>query len=177
MHMAMSLVFLMAATSKKVAASFFSTRRAPRLQELQIPDKMIGAILPGNSQVELKEFDVPEPSYGEVLVQTKASTICGSDMRCVYFKHEGNKQEAYLSGTICGHEPAGVIAKTGPGMRHFNVGDRVIIYHISGCGICRDCRQGFMISCSNDKYRKSYGFQRHGGMAPYVLADEKVGCN
>jgi threonine dehydrogenase-like Zn-dependent dehydrogenase len=30
-----------------------------------------------------------------------------------------------------------------------------------------------MISCTNDKYRKSYGFQRNGGMAPYILAEEK----
>jgi D-arabinose 1-dehydrogenase-like Zn-dependent alcohol dehydrogenase len=56
------------------------------------------------------------------------------------------------------------------------ISDRVIIYHISGCGLCKDCRQGFMISCSNDNYRKSYGFQRNGGMAPFVLAEEKV-CN
>ena len=42
--------------------------------------KMMGAILPGNSTVELKEFDVPTPGYGQVLIKTKAATICGSDM-------------------------------------------------------------------------------------------------
>jgi hypothetical protein len=31
-----------------------------------------------------------------------------------------------------------------------------------------------MISCQDDKYRKSYGFQRNGGMAPFMLTDEKV---
>ena len=41
--------------------------------------KILGAILPGNSTVELKEFDVPKPGHGQVLVKTKASTICGSD--------------------------------------------------------------------------------------------------
>ena len=40
--------------------------------------KMRGAILPGNSTVELREFDVPVPGHGEVLVRTKSSTICGS---------------------------------------------------------------------------------------------------
>ena len=43
--------------------------------------KMVGAVLPGNSTVELKEFEVPEPGFGEVLVATRASTICGSDIR------------------------------------------------------------------------------------------------
>ena len=31
-----------------------------------------------------------------------------------------------------------------------------------------------MISCQDDNYRKSYGFQRNGGMAPFMLTDEKV---
>lgn len=40
--------------------------------------KMTGAVLPGNSTVELREFDIPTPGHGQVLVRTKASTICGS---------------------------------------------------------------------------------------------------
>ena len=40
--------------------------------------KMKGAILPGNSTVELKEFDIPTPGHGEVLIKMKSSTICGS---------------------------------------------------------------------------------------------------
>lgn len=39
--------------------------------------KMIGATLPGNSTVEFKEFDIPKPGHGQVLIQTMASTICG----------------------------------------------------------------------------------------------------
>ena len=46
--------------------------------------KILGAILPGNSTVELKEFDMPKPGHGQVVVKTKASTICGSDIRCIY---------------------------------------------------------------------------------------------
>jgi len=60
----------------------------------------------------------------------------------------------------------------GPGLKRFKKGDRVIIYHISGCGVCYDCRRGYYISCKS-KYRQAYGWQRHGGMAPYILADEK----
>ena len=53
------------------------------LQDLVIK-KMTGATLPGNSTVEFREFDIPEPGYGEVLVATRASTICGSDIRAIY---------------------------------------------------------------------------------------------
>ena len=74
---------------------------------------------------------------------------------------------------IAGHEPSGQIVKTGPGCRRFGVGDRVIVYHISGCGVCNDCRRGYMISCTSEKYRRAYGWQRDGGMAEYLLAEEK----
>ncbi len=135
--------------------------------------KMMGAILPGNSTVELKEFAVPAPGHGEVLVKTKSSTICGSDIRCIYHEHLGKGPEGYQPGMIAGHEPCGQIVETGPGCRRFKENDRVILYHISGCGVCNDCRRGYMISCTSDEYRRAYGWQRNGGMAEYILAEEK----
>ncbi len=133
---------------------------------------MRGAYLPGNSTVEVGEAPVPEPGHGEVLLRMKASTICGSDIRCIYHEHLGKGPEGY-QGVIAGHEPSGQIVKVGPGCRRFSVGDRVIVYHISGCGVCNDCRRGYMISCTSEKYRRAYGWQRDGGMADYLLAEEK----
>jgi threonine dehydrogenase-like Zn-dependent dehydrogenase len=49
----------------------------------------------------------------------------------------------------------------------------VAVYHISGCGVCNDCRRGYMISCTSARYRRAYGWQRDGGMADYLLAEEK----
>jgi threonine dehydrogenase-like Zn-dependent dehydrogenase len=134
---------------------------------------MRGAILPGNSTVELKQFPIPSPGHGEVLIKMKSSTICGSDIRCIYHEHLGKGPEGYQKGMIAGHEPAGQIVECGPGCRRFKTGDRVIIYHISGCGVCNDCRRGYMISCTSEKYRRAYGWQRDGGMAEYMLAEEK----
>ena len=79
-----------------------------------IPPKMTGAILPGNSTVELKQFDVPAPGHGEVLLRTKASTICGSDIRAIYHEHLGKGPEGYQPGMIAGHEPCGQIVAAGP---------------------------------------------------------------
>ncbi len=136
------------------------------------PRTMKGAYLPGNSTVELREVPVPRVGHGEVLLRMKASTICGSDIRCIYHEHLGKGPEGY-QGFIAGHEPAGEIVETGPGCRRFREGDRVIVYHISGCGVCNDCRRGYMISCTSEKYRRAYGWQRDGGMADYLLAEEK----
>jgi len=133
---------------------------------------MKGAVLPGNSTVELRDFEIPAPGHGEVLLKMKASTICGSDIRCIYHQHLGKGPEGYQPGMIAGHEPCGQIVQTGPGCRRFREGDRVIVYHISGCGLCNDCRRGYYISCTSP-YRRAYGWQRHGGMAEYLLAEEK----
>ncbi len=132
---------------------------------------MRGAFLPGDSTVEFRDIPIPKPGHGQVLVATRASTICGSDIRAIYREHLGKGPEGY-QGVVAGHEPAGLVVETGPGCRRFGVGDRVVVYHISGCGVCHDCRMGYMISCSSP-WRAAYGWQRDGGMAPYILAEEK----
>ncbi|MCL2660886.1 MAG: zinc-binding dehydrogenase [Acidobacteriaceae bacterium] len=137
-----------------------------------MPKTMMAAFLPGNSTVEMREVPVPVPGHGEVLLAVKASTICGSDIRAIYREHLGKGPEGY-QGVIAGHEPCGQVVETGPGCRRFQAGDRVIVYHISGCGVCNDCRRGYMISCTSEKYRRAYGWQRDGGMAEYLLAEEK----
>ena len=133
---------------------------------------MRAAFLPGNSTVEMRTVPVPTPGQGEVLLRMKASTICGSDIRAIYHEHLGKGPEGY-QGVIAGHEPCGQIVEAGPGCRRFQAGDRVIVYHISGCGVCNDCRRGYMISCTSTEYRRAYGWQRDGGMAEYMLAEEK----
>jgi threonine dehydrogenase-like Zn-dependent dehydrogenase len=131
---------------------------------------MRGVVLPGNSTVEFKDYPIPEPAYGQVLVRMRASSICGSDIRAIYREHLGKGPEGY-QGVIAGHEPCGQVLKVGPGCRRFNPGDRVVIYHISGCGVCDECQHGYMISCRSDS-RAAYGWQRDGGHAPYLLAEE-----
>ena len=135
-------------------------------------ETMRGVLLPGDRRVEFCEFPIPEPGHGQVLVKMKASSICGSDIRAIYREHLGHGPEAY-QGVIAGHEPCGQIVKVGPGCVRFHEGDRVILYHISGCGVCWDCRNGYMISCTSP-VRAAYGWQRDGGHADYCLAEENT---
>jgi threonine dehydrogenase-like Zn-dependent dehydrogenase len=136
-------------------------------------DQMTGVVLPGNSTVEFRKFAVPDPGPNQVLVRMKASSICGSDIRAIYRAHLGKGPEGYQPGTIAGHEPCGQIVAVGPGCKQFKPGDRVILYHISGCGICDDCKEGYMISC-HSQFRAAYGWQRNGGHAAYLLAEENT---
>src|ERR671938_1569466 len=97
---------------------------------------MTGVVLPGDRRLELREFPVPEPGPGQVLLRMKASALCGSDLRAIYRPSvQGVGPEAY-KGVIAGHEPAGQIVAVGPDVRAYREGDRVVVYHIAGCGLC-----------------------------------------
>ena len=131
---------------------------------------MRGVVLPGGRRVEWREVPVPTPGPRQVLVRVRASSICGSDIRAIYREHLGRGAEAY-QGVIAGHEPAGEVVAIGDGCRRVRPGDRVAIYHIAGCGLCDECRRGYMIGCHGES-RAAYGWQRDGGHAPYLLAEE-----
>jgi threonine dehydrogenase-like Zn-dependent dehydrogenase len=121
--------------------------------------------------VEHVSAPVPEPGHGQVLLAMKASSICGSDLRAIYREHLGTGAEAYR-GVVGGHEPCGDVLAVGPGVGRITVGQRVVVYHISGCGQCEDCARGYQISCTAPE-RAAYGWQRDGGHAELLLAQER----
>jgi 2-desacetyl-2-hydroxyethyl bacteriochlorophyllide A dehydrogenase len=130
-----------------------------------------GAHLPGNRVVDLREVPDPEPGRAQVVVAVQASTICGSDLRAIYREHLGEGPEAY-QGVIGGHEPCGQVVAVGRDVGRIREGDRVVVYHISGCGQCDECRRGYQISCTSPA-RAAYGWQRDGGHAEFLLAEER----
>jgi len=131
---------------------------------------MSGVRLPGDRTVEHVEAEVPTPGHGQVLLRMRASSICGSDIRAIYREHLGTGPEAY-QGVIAGHEPCGEVVEVGPSCRRLRPGDRVVVYHIAGCGQCQECRTGYLIGCTSP-LRAAYGWQRDGGHAEYLLAEE-----
>src|SRR5438309_10118414 len=131
---------------------------------------MHGVFLPGDRSAVVREAADPAPGHGQVVLAMRASTICGSDLRAIYREHLGTGAEAY-QGVVAGHEPCGEVVAIGPGCRRLRVGDRVIVYHIAGCGLCADCRAGYFISCTGAQ-RSAYGWQRDGGHADLLLAEE-----
>jgi threonine dehydrogenase-like Zn-dependent dehydrogenase len=130
-----------------------------------------GVYLPGGRRVDLREVPDPEAGRGQVVVEMRASTICGSDLRAIYREHLGEGPEAYQD-VIGGHEPCGQVVAVGPEVERIRVGDRVVVYHISGCGQCDECRRGYQISCTSPR-RAAYGWQRDGGHADLLLAEER----
>jgi threonine dehydrogenase-like Zn-dependent dehydrogenase len=70
---------------------------------------------------------------------------------------------------ITGHEPYGVIAELGPGAPEaFAIGDRVMVHHYSGCGVCALRAMGYEQRCPQG--RVTYGGGTgHEANADYIL--------
>src|SRR4051812_50084534 len=80
---------------------------------------MRGAVFLGDRKVELKSFPDPTPGPGEVVIQMKASGMCGSDLK-FYRSAPGEAQKALGLGNLTepligGDEPRGGVAPRGPG--------------------------------------------------------------
>jgi threonine dehydrogenase-like Zn-dependent dehydrogenase len=122
---------------------------------------MRGLVFLGDRNVELREFADPRPGAGEVVVAMRASGMCGSDLRPY---HAGQ------STFVTGHEPCGVVAERGPGVTDIQapLGQRVMVHHYWGCGICKHCRIGYSQMCVTGA--RVMGFSANGGNAPYLLA-------
>jgi threonine dehydrogenase-like Zn-dependent dehydrogenase len=133
---------------------------------------MRGAVFLGNRKVEVRSFPDPTPGPGEVVLQMKASGMCGSDLK-FYRSAPGAAQAALGLGDlkepfIGGHEPCGVVAARGPGVseKEAPIGARVMDHHYAGCGICKHCRVGWSQLCRAGI--TVYGVTAHGGHAEYL---------
>ncbi len=133
---------------------------------------MQGAVFLGNRKIEIRKFPDPTPGPGEVVIQMKASGMCGSDLK-FYRSPPGAAQAALgLGGDaepfIAGHEPCGVIAARGPGVaeREAPIDQRVMDHHYSGCGVCKHCRVGWSQLCREGI--TVYGVTANGGHAEYL---------
>jgi threonine dehydrogenase-like Zn-dependent dehydrogenase len=131
---------------------------------------MRGIVFLGNRKLEIQTFPDPAPGPGEVVLQMKASGMCGSDLHP--YRAAGNAAAALGLGAggpvIAGHEPCGVVATVGAGVDPSLVGQRVMNHHYKGCGRCRHCRLGWSQLCR--KGITVYGMTGHGGHAPFMLA-------
>ncbi|MFQ5953700.1 MAG: zinc-binding dehydrogenase [Kiloniellales bacterium] len=136
---------------------------------------MRGVVFVGDRALELREFPDPTPGPGEVVLEIKASGMCGSDLK--FYRGAGAGAGAKALGlgdsdepVIAGHEPCGVVAAVGPGVdaAEAKVGQRVMNHHYKGCGVCEHCRTGWPQLCRQGFV--VYGATAHGAHAPYMKA-------
>ncbi|HEY2531483.1 MAG TPA: zinc-binding dehydrogenase [Xanthobacteraceae bacterium] len=131
---------------------------------------MRGVTFFGDRKLKLAEFPDPTPGPHDVIVEIKASGMCGSDLK--FYRATGSTSSLGLGTArghlIAGHEPCGVVAAIGSavGDRTARVGARVMVHHYSGCGVCQHCLSGWSQMCIDGSI--VYGVTGHGAHAPYM---------
>ncbi|HUH86915.1 MAG TPA: S-(hydroxymethyl)glutathione dehydrogenase/class III alcohol dehydrogenase [Pusillimonas sp.] len=84
--------------------------------------------------LSIEEVELAGPKAGEVLVEIKATGICHTD----YYTLSGADPEG-LFPAILGHEGAGVVLETGPGVSSLKAGDHVVPLYTPECRQCKSC--------------------------------------
>ncbi|MEK9596083.1 MAG: S-(hydroxymethyl)glutathione dehydrogenase/class III alcohol dehydrogenase [Rhodospirillaceae bacterium] len=107
--------------------------------------------------LEVLEVDLDGPRAGEVLVEIKATGICHTDE----FTLSGADPEGIFP-SILGHEGAGVVVETGPGVSSVSVGDHVIPLYTPECRQCEYCLSGKTNLCQAIRETQGQGLMPDG---------------
>jgi D-arabinose 1-dehydrogenase-like Zn-dependent alcohol dehydrogenase len=112
---------------------------------------------------EVVEREVPEPGPAQVRIRVQACGVCHSDA----FTKNG-EWPGIEYPRVPGHEVAGIIDASGPGVSGWNEGQRVGVgWHGGHDGTCSECRRGDFRHC---RTRKIPGISYDGGYQEYMLA-------
>jgi D-arabinose 1-dehydrogenase-like Zn-dependent alcohol dehydrogenase len=126
---------------------------------------------------ELREYPLPDPEPGAILLQVTRANVCGSDL---HFWGGDFDLEAFglPVPTVLGHEVTGRVARLGPGVdtdatgAPLREGDRVVFKYFYPCGRCRDCLRGNAAAClaSQGSIMQDPDFEPHftGGFGDYL---------
>jgi L-iditol 2-dehydrogenase len=122
-----------------------------------IPATMLAAVYRGVNDVRLETVPVPAIGAGELLVRVHTCGVCGTDLKKI-------ASGSHSAPRIFGHETSGVVAAVGAGVRKFEPGDRVVVFHHIPCRNCYYCRHKTFAQCPT--YKKvgcTAGFEPSGG--------------
>jgi alcohol dehydrogenase len=109
---------------------------------------------------QLKNVPDPNPEAHGVVVKVMATGVCRSDWHG-WVGHDADIQPPHVPG----HELAGVVTAVGKDVTKWNMGDRVTVPFVGGCGACPQCTSGNQQVCD---YQFQPGFTNWGSFAEYV---------
>jgi propanol-preferring alcohol dehydrogenase len=113
----------------------------------------------------LREWDVPTPGPGQIVVKIEACGVCHTDLHAAH----GDWPVKPTLPFIPGHEGIGIVSAIGAGVTLVKEGDRVgVPWLYSACGHCEYCLSAWETVCGEAEYG---GYTKNGGFAEYVLAD------
>ncbi|QWZ09843.1 NAD(P)-dependent alcohol dehydrogenase [Nocardioides panacis] len=116
--------------------------------------------------------EVPDPVVSgplDVVIKVGGAGVCRTDLHVM----EGQWAAAMGVGLpyTLGHENAGWVHEVGSAVTNVAVGDTVILHPTPTCGLCRACRAGQDMHCSQSTFP---GLNTDGGMAEYLLTSARA---
>jgi len=127
------------------------------------PPAMRAAVYKGNSSIEVESIATPEIGRNELLIRVEACGICHTDLKKI-------EHNLLAAPRIYGHETAGVVVGVGEGVRDFETGDGVVVFHHVPCKACFYCDRKLYAQCPT--YKKvgvTAGYEpAGGGFSQYV---------
>lgn len=132
-------------------------------------------VFKGDREIALLDKSKPVPGPGQVLIRTRTSSICGTDL---HIYRQSSDTVSSKGITVSGHEPVGEVAEVGVGVSWPTVGERVVGYHVAGCGVCKFCQLRRYKECPHnysapmsDPDRVAMQENLDGSNAEYILLD------
>jgi NAD+-dependent secondary alcohol dehydrogenase Adh1 len=116
--------------------------------------------------------EVPEPSVKgplDVVIKIGGAGVCRTDLHIIEGQWDAAMHPA-LPYTL-GHENAGWVQEIGSAVTNVAVGDTVILHPTPTCGLCRACRAGNDMHCTDNSFP---GLSHDGGMAEYLLTSARA---
>lgn len=121
--------------------------------------------------LRIESFELQPPGRDEVLVKIRAAGLCHSDLSVI----DGSRPRPLPM--ILGHEAAGIVTTTGPGVNELAPGDRVVLVFVPSCGHCVPCAEGRPALCEPAAAASGAGtllsgarrLQRHGNPVNHHL--------
>jgi len=116
--------------------------------------------------------EVPEPTINgphDVIVKIGGAGVCRTDLHIILGQW-AEAMDVALPYTI-GHENAGWVHEVGSAVTNVAVGDTVILHPTPTCGLCRACRAGQDMHCSESVFP---GLDSDGGMAELLLTSARA---
>ena len=113
----------------------------------------------------LREWDIPSPGPGQIVVKTEACGVCHTDLHAAHGDWPVKPNLPFIPG----HEAIGLATAVGAGVTIVKEGDRVgVPWLYSACGHCEYCLTAWETVCAQAQFG---GYTKNGGFADYVLAD------